>query len=255
MKNVFIFILLMKCSYGSAQITAPSFYGLYEDVSLNPTGGFAHCSSNSQTAVVAVMSLGTGKTWMDRNLGASRAATSATDNEAYGCLYQWGRGNDGHASIEWSSATTGIPINGVVITTLATTDSPGHADFIANNFSSPNDWRSDNNDTRWQGVNGVNNPCPAGYRIPTSAEMDAEFVSHNITNSSTAYNSIFKFTVPGNRQFSSGGFNETGLAAIYVNSTVTGAAGFALYKYISAGSATNASIGRARGFSVRCIQD
>jgi hypothetical protein len=33
---------------------------------------------------------------MDRNLGAARAATSSTDAEAYGDLYQWGRGTDGH---------------------------------------------------------------------------------------------------------------------------------------------------------------
>ncbi len=34
----------------------------------------------------------TGKIWMDRNLGASRVAQSSIDEEAYGYLYQWGRG-------------------------------------------------------------------------------------------------------------------------------------------------------------------
>ncbi|MFZ1451482.1 MAG: hypothetical protein WAT20_02205, partial [Ferruginibacter sp.] len=38
----------------------------------------------------------TGKIWMDRNLGASRVATSSTDDLAYGDLYQWGRLTDGH---------------------------------------------------------------------------------------------------------------------------------------------------------------
>jgi len=33
---------------------------------------------------------------MDRNLGASRVATSSTDSAAYGDLYQWGRATDGH---------------------------------------------------------------------------------------------------------------------------------------------------------------
>lgn len=33
---------------------------------------------------------------MDRNLGVSRIATSSTDSEAYGDLYQWGRLSDGH---------------------------------------------------------------------------------------------------------------------------------------------------------------
>ncbi|WP_372934176.1 hypothetical protein, partial [Mariniphaga sediminis] len=36
----------------------------------------------------------TGKTWMDRNLGASQVATSSTDIAAYGDLYQWGRAAD-----------------------------------------------------------------------------------------------------------------------------------------------------------------
>ena len=30
-----------------------------------------------------------GQVWMDRNLGASRVATSFDDEEAYGDLYQW----------------------------------------------------------------------------------------------------------------------------------------------------------------------
>nr|WP_320009862.1 hypothetical protein [uncultured Desulfobulbus sp.] len=38
----------------------------------------------------------TGRVWMDHNLGASRVATSYDDKEAYGNLYQWGRGSDGH---------------------------------------------------------------------------------------------------------------------------------------------------------------
>ena len=42
------------------------------------------------TAIVTVTSA-TGKVWMDRNLGAGRVATSSTDTEAYGDLYQWGR--------------------------------------------------------------------------------------------------------------------------------------------------------------------
>jgi hypothetical protein len=42
------------------------------------------------TQVVEVQNPVTGRIWMDRNLGASRAATSPTDSEAYGDLYQWG---------------------------------------------------------------------------------------------------------------------------------------------------------------------
>ncbi|MEY4885721.1 MAG: hypothetical protein RL151_1030, partial [Bacteroidota bacterium] len=36
-----------------------------------------------------------GKCWLDRNLGASRVATTVTDATAYGDLFQWGRLDDG----------------------------------------------------------------------------------------------------------------------------------------------------------------
>ncbi|MFA5195704.1 MAG: hypothetical protein WC401_07905, partial [Bacteroidales bacterium] len=100
----------------------------------------------------------TGEIWMDRNLGASQVAASSTDSAAYGDLYQWGRGTDGHEKR-----------NSVITITLATTDSPGHDDFITTS-SSPNDWRSPQNDNLWQGLSGINNPCPSGYRLPTDAE-------------------------------------------------------------------------------------
>jgi hypothetical protein len=57
--------------------------------------GARHCGG-TPTAIVDVTNPTTGKTWMDRNLGASRVATDSTDALAYGDLYQWGRFADGH---------------------------------------------------------------------------------------------------------------------------------------------------------------
>src|SRR6056297_790033 len=127
----------------------------------------------SWTTVVGVATVGptdvynptTGKIWMDRNLGASQVATSSTDAAAYGDLYQWGRAADGHESR--TSGTTAA---------LATSDTPGHGDFITSN-SSPYDWRNPQNDNLWQGVSGTNNPCPSGYRLPTEAEWEEEVTS------------------------------------------------------------------------------
>lgn len=48
------------------------------------------------TEVVEVSNPVTGRTWIDRNLGAGRQATSRYDKEALGDLYQWGREADGH---------------------------------------------------------------------------------------------------------------------------------------------------------------
>ena len=52
-----------------------------------------------------------GRLWMDRNLGATQVATSLTDYLAYGDLYQWGRGTDGHEKITWTSSSAGTPVN------------------------------------------------------------------------------------------------------------------------------------------------
>ncbi len=102
---------------------------------------------------------------MDRNLGASRVANSATDEMAYGDLYQWGRPIDGHE--RRISPTT---------STLSGTDVPGHGSFIKVDVS-PYDWRNPQNDTLWQGVSGPNNPCPAGFRLPMSTELNSERAS------------------------------------------------------------------------------
>jgi hypothetical protein len=147
---------------------------------------------NGSTAVVDVTNPATGKIWMDRNLGASQAATSSTDANSYGDLYQWGRRSDGHQCR--NSATT---------TTLSSTDQPSHGNFIRAP-NSPWDWRSPQNNNLWQGVNGVNNPCPSGYRLPTFAELDAERASWSSNNSAGAFASPLKLPLAGSRIGSNG---------------------------------------------------
>ncbi|MBF0695453.1 MAG: hypothetical protein IR153_10400 [Flavobacterium sp.] len=224
-----------------------------------PTGGSAICDGSRPTQVVTVTS-STGKIWMDRNLGASRAATSSKDYEAYGCLYQWGRGNDGHASITWTmgqpdgwGGQPGTAVNASTYT-LSTTDNPGHALFIKDQTSIPYDWRSPKNDNLWQGVNGINNPCPAGFRVPTRAEYQAEIAAYSITNPTGAYNSIHKFVLAGDRAFDSGAVRGGGEEIFLWTSTVDG--GDAHRVMIKAGSAVYTNgVGRAGGYSVRCIKN
>jgi len=77
-----------------------------------------------------------GQVWMDRNLGVSRVATSF-DEEAYGDLYQWGRGADGNE--RRTSSTTPI---------ISSSDVPSHGSFITPT-SSPYNWRTPQNDNLW----------------------------------------------------------------------------------------------------------
>jgi hypothetical protein len=48
------------------------------------------------TSAQSVTNPVTGRTWMDKNLGASQVAISSTDSASFGHLYQWGRGSDVH---------------------------------------------------------------------------------------------------------------------------------------------------------------
>lgn len=183
----------------------------------------------------------TGKTWMDRNLGASRAANSTADSLAYGHLYQWGRGTDGHE--KRNSATT---------SSKSSSDAPGHGKFIFVNTSTK-DWRRPQNENLWQGVNTTNNPCPVGYRLPTDVEWNAELLSWNSNNSSGAFASILKLPAAGVRIRNNGLLQFEGSYGYYWSSTVNGRKS----ELLGFGSkdANIFSNDRADAASVRCIKD
>jgi uncharacterized protein (TIGR02145 family) len=199
--------------------------------------GSIFCASGA-TQVVDVTSPTTGKTWMDRNLGASQVATSSTDAAAYGDLYQWGRGSDGHQCR--NSATT---------STLSSTDQPGNRNFI---LAISANWRNPQNANLWQGVNGINNPCPSGYRIPTEPELEAERSSWSSNNSAGAFASPLKLPMAGYRIGSGGVFYE-GSDAHYWSSSVSGAD--SRYFRFYSNNAGMRNDYPSSGGSVRCIKD
>ena len=202
--------------------------------------GTVHCNG-SPTAVVDVTNPVTGKTWMDRNLGASQVATSSTDASAYGDLYQWGRAADGHQCR--NSATT---------TTLSSTDQPGHGNFITIN-SGNYDWRSPHNTTLWQGVNGVNNPCPIGYRLPTESEFNAERVSWISNNAEGAFSSPLKFLLTGYRYGGDGSLINVSNFGYYWSSNDESIK--SRHLFFNSLSADVYSNERSFGGAVRCIKD
>ncbi len=203
---------------------------------------FLPAITSSRTAPSVGTVTSAGQVWMDRNLGASRVATSSTDTEAYGDLYQWGRLTDGHE--KRTSGTT---------STLSNSDTPGHGLFITTYLSSPYDWRSPQNDNLWQGPSGINNPCPSGFRLPTSTELDTERLSWNSQDPAGAYGSPLKLVVAGYRSYSSGLVSGAGSHGRYWSGTVDGSNSSNLN--FSSGLAYMNSLARAHGFSVRCIED
>jgi uncharacterized protein (TIGR02145 family) len=182
-----------------------------------------------------------GRIWMDRNLGATRVATSSTDEAAFGDLYQWGRGSDGHQ------------IRNSGITTIRSgTNNPTHGNFITYS-TNESDWRAPQNANLWQGVNGINNPCPNGYRLPTEAEWNAERLSWTSNNAAGAMASSLKLPMAGMRFSSNGLVSALGSVGDYWTSTTSG--NFSRYLGF-ANSYANINVdGRAYGFCVRCIKD
>ena len=247
MKNI-LFIGLLIHMFCIGNLQAQLFGGHLKSSAAYPPGT-VHCNPQVRTAVVEVTSPVTGKKWMDRNLGADRVATSSTDALAFGDLYQWGRGPDGHQCR--LSGTRGGP------TSL---NQPGHGDFLVIQFdSTTDDWRNPQSNVLWQGIGGINNPCPQGFRIPTKQE----FINENINTGVEAFNSVLKLPYAGWR-------DQLGvIPAESLAGTPSVPYGFAWTSTVSGGSSTNDAeafaynstrafenpYARARGYSVRCIKN
>jgi hypothetical protein len=174
------------------------------------------------------------KCWLDRNLGATQVAGSSTDALSYVDLLQWGRNIDGH-QIKTSATSTVQSDN----------DMPGNV--LIKGFS---DWRNPENPTLWQGVNGTNNPCPNGFRLPNEMEMTAELANWLSNNASGAFNSTLKLPLSGKRYSGTAVLNSIGSVGYYWTSDTINKQLFF--------SPVNALINdnnRASGLSVRCIKD
>ena len=186
------------------------------------------------TDIVEVTNPTTGRVWMDRNIGATRAATSSTDSDAYGHLFQWGRGSDGH---ELRTSSTTI--------TLSTTDVPGHDMFIRSAYY-PYDWRDPQNSNLWQ------SNIEGNWRLPTKSELDEELGTWATNNRDGAYGSVLKLPV-GGRRMNNGTFSNVGIEGYYWSRSAGGDSG--VYINFGSSSANTGYTYRGFAYSVRLIKD
>lgn len=211
----------------------------------------------------------TGRTWLNNNLGAnysnlnhpefnlSKQATSSTDWNAYGSLFQWGRKADGHELMNWSDGSTGMIVNGTSSTKL---DTPSHADFIKVPTGS---WRENGDVTLWENESSTNNVCPDGFRLPlnpniafdASNEFFVESGSWTNPTIAGALGSSLVIPMAGYRSHVDGLEVSAGSNGYYWSGTasLTQAANMQFHPGNNVFTITENMIGF--GFSVRCIQD
>jgi len=196
----------------------------------------------------------TGRKWLDRNLGAPATPTAWNDWINYGDLFQWGRAADGHQLIV-RTGSQNTDASGVNTTTTALSDSdiPFNSLFIISD-TSPFDWRSSYNDNLWQGPNGINNPCPPGWQIPTKEEWEAE----KLTTLSAAYQQL-KLTASGFRS-DDGSIASQSILGVYWCSTtgiVPGTSVKGSYTMALSNTSDHPEVvpySRAHGMACRCIK-
>ena len=197
------------------------------------------------TFVVNTVTSKTGRIWLDRNLGARQVATSSTDVNSYGDLYQWGRLKDGH---ELRTSTTSSSLSSVVV--------PGHSYFIVGN----DDWLQQQNNNLWQGAGSLNNACPVGFRLPTLTEWEEERKSWISNDAAGAFASPLKLPTAGDRS-SNGVLVSVGFIGDYWSSTITPVDSYNPFTLKYAGGiyfknqAFTYDGARASGCSVRCIKN
>ena len=145
----------------------------------------------------------TGKVWLDRNIGATQVATSATDSNSFGFLFQFGRSADNHQFR--NSATT---------TTQEVSETNTSSNFVLNS----NTWSANLSNKvwlpDWEGK-AMNDVCPPGFRIPTPAEVTAEFAGFSSGNLAGAFSSFLKISASEIRDNYNGSITNYGHAYLW----------------------------------------
>lgn len=240
MKKLLTFAILLSAFHSNAQRT---MFGAQNNY-VGPVVPFVFTYGTVTTA--------TGKIWMDRNLGATRVALSSTDAQAYGDYFQWGRPADGHQT----KYQTNNNSSGFTNTKSATSVPPNDLWIVPTDAS--NDWLVTPDNTLWAGSNPANNPCPAGYRIPTEAEWEAERVTWTSNNAAGAFASPLKLTLPGMLTgFGSGGATYTAKDSYgqYLTQTANSNGGAKYLGIASSNSWFDQNYYKSHGMTCRCIKN
>ncbi|MBW3520366.1 GEVED domain-containing protein [Flavobacterium sp. NKUCC04_CG] len=209
-----------------------------------------------QSVVYTTVRAQDGNIWIQQNLGSPAVATSATDADNYGDLFQWGRWDDGHQLRNGATSTTAVSPNNPMGL------NGGINAFIT---TQPQWWENSSTTANWdapnpQAVTESNgcDPCKAlgtNWGVPTEEDWQNIIRAEAITNIQTAFDSNLKLTVAGFRGGSNGNVTE-GVRGYYWSKTASATnASYVKYLYYS-NITMNTAAGayRSQGSSVRCIK-
>jgi hypothetical protein len=214
---------------------------------------------------ITVQSPDTSRVWLDRNLGATKVATSITDVDSYGHLYQWGRPADRHQLITYTSATTGTHDHGsdgggLDAGRLSESITPGNITFIEGD-NHPQDWVAsgvdDSGALRTTFLNKVDGTgiCPVGFRVPSSIELKDDTTGATTTDvidNATAFSSFLKIVPQGYSVRDTGEIIEAGAATLLWVSDAPSSI-HATSLYIAGSAAVMPPNSRTYGGAIRCI--
>lgn len=189
--------------------------------------------SPNKFAYSVITSPTTGKVWMDRNLGACRVCESIDDEQCFGDYYQWGRDADGHQ------------IQGSDIAVRAVSSLKAkHSDFIIPKYNK--DWTTTDQSGNYRSKNW--NPCPAGFRVPTIKELEAEYIE-------TKDDAFINLRLPaaGHRSYQYGQMDEQG-DEVKIWSNTNEAESLSRYLSVEYKKSFLHYGSRAYGMPVRCIE-
>jgi uncharacterized protein (TIGR02145 family) len=195
-----------------------------------------------------------------------------TNSVIYGGLYQWGRKEDGHQIRKHKTDQT---------STASTTSEPKHSNFIIGTDATDFNWYSGNDpdpNTLWTDASrGANDPCPLGYKVPTTAQWlsifnglsdmkdytlptstandENQWSWYESSGTNGLYRSATLFLpAAGFRSHSTGNLYNAGSFGYYWNSTVIGTRADCLIFSKSIVKMTY-NYARSQGSSVRCVAE
>ncbi|MDQ7066643.1 MAG: BspA family leucine-rich repeat surface protein [Sulfurimonas sp.] len=173
-------------SWDVANVTLNTDFSLNAGGVTEPTWPVITITHNGIT-YGTVISPATGRTWLDRNLGASQVcdinradfsddASYVTSQEScFGDYYQWGRITDGHEKItnaDTASRLSALPATGATGGSFVQIA----GDWLTAGVDDIGALRT----ALWSKTDGTS-ICPIGYRVPTSAELQNDTLNAEVS--------------------------------------------------------------------------